>query len=139
LTCEEQQVVLARLHAERVVDKAPPEVYATLLDEGIYPCSIRTMYRLWAREGAVRERRGPRRRIHYRKPELWATGPNQVWSWDITKLQGPVKWSYDYLYGILDIDSRDVVGWRVAPRESAALAHKLMQLTCAKQGIRPGQ
>lgn len=139
LTCEEQQVVLALLHAERFVDKAPPEVYATLLDEGIYHCSIRTMDRLLAREGEVRERRGPRRRVHYHKPELLATGPNQVWSWDITQLKGPVKWSYDHLYVILDIYSRDVVGWMVAPRESAALAHKLIQLTCDNQGIRPGQ
>jgi putative transposase len=139
LTCEEQRVVLALLHAERFVDKAPPEVYATLLDEGSYHCSIRTMYRLLAREGEVRERRGQRRRVHYRKPELLATGPNQVWSWDITKLKGPVKWSYYYLYVILDIYSRYVVGWMVAHRESAALAHKLIQLTCDKQGIRTGQ
>jgi putative transposase len=139
LTREEQQVVLALLHAERFVDKAPPEVYATLLDEGIYHCSIRTMYRLLAREGEVYERRGQRRLVHYRKPELLATGPNQVWSWDITKLKGPVKWSYYYLYVILDIYSRYVVGWMVAHRESAALAHKLIQLTCDKQGIQPGQ
>lgn len=139
LTCKEQRVVLELLHAERFVDKAPPEVYATLLDEGSYHCSIRTMYRLLAREGEVRERRGQRRRAQYHKPELLATGPNQVWSWDITKLKGPVKWSYYYLYVILDISSRYVVGWMVAHRESAALAHKLIQLTCDQQGIRPGQ
>jgi putative transposase len=139
VTCEEQRVVLALLHAERCVDQAPPEVSATLLDEGIYHGSIRTMYRLLAREGEVRERRGQRRRLHDRQPELWATGPNQVWSWDITKLKGPVTWSYYYLYVMLDIDRRDVVGWMVAHRESAALARKLMQLTCDKQGIRPGQ
>jgi putative transposase len=106
LTCEEQQVVLALLHAERLVDKALPEVYATLLDEGSYPCSLRTMYRLLAREGEVRERRGLRRRGHDRKPERLATGPNQVWSWDLTKRRGPVKWSYDDLSVILDIYSR---------------------------------
>ena len=138
-TCEEHQVVLGLLHAERFVDKAPSEVYATLLDEGIYHCSIRTMYRLLVREGEVRERRGQRRRVHYCKPELLATGPNQLWSWAITQLKGPVKWRYDYLYVILDIYSRYVVGWMVAPRESAALAHKLIQLTCDNQGIRPGQ
>jgi putative transposase len=139
LTCEEQQVVLGLLHAERFVDKAPAEVYATLLDAGIYHCSIRTLYRLLAREGEVRERRGQRRRVHYCKPELLATGPNQVWSWDITKLRGPVKWSDSYLYVLLDIYRRYVVGWMVAPRESAALGHKLIQLTCDNQGIQPGQ
>jgi putative transposase len=94
LTCEEQQVVLALLHAERLVDKAPPAVSATRLDDGISHGSIRTMYRLLAREGEVRERRGPRRRAHDHKPELLATGPNEVWSWEITKRKGPVKWSY---------------------------------------------
>ena len=139
LTCEEQQVVLALLHAERCVDKAPPEVSATLRDDGIYHGSIRTMSRLLAREGEVRERRGQRRRAHYHTPELLATGPHQVWSWEITKLKGPVTWNYDYLYVILDVYRREVVGWMVAPRESATLAHKLIQLTCANQGIRPGQ
>jgi putative transposase len=91
-----------------------------------------------ARAGEVRERRGQRRRAHDHKPELLATGPNQVWAWDITKLKGPVKWNYDYLYVILDIYSRYVVGWMVAHRERATLAHKLIQLTCATQGIRPG-
>jgi putative transposase len=101
---------LALLHAERFVDKAPPEVYATLLDEGIDLGSIRTIDRLLAREGEVRERRAQQRRAHDHKPELLATGPHQVWSWDITQLKGPVKWSYSYLYVILDIYSRDVVG-----------------------------
>jgi putative transposase len=137
-TGEEQQVILARLHAERFVEKAPPEVYATLLDEGIYRCFIRTMYRLLAREGEVRERRSQRRRGHDPKPELLAPGPHQVWSWDITQLKGPVTWSDDSLEVILAIDRRDGVGWMVAHRESAALAHTLMQLTCAKQGIRSG-
>jgi putative transposase len=139
LTCEEQRVVLALLHAARFVDKAPLEVYATLLDAGSYHGSIRTMYRLLAREGEVRERRSPRRRAHDHTPELLATGPNQVWSWDITKLKGPVQWSDDSLEGILDLDRRYVVGWMVAHRESAALAHTLIQLTCDQQGIWPGQ
>jgi putative transposase len=96
------------------------------------------MYRLLAREGEVRERRGQRRRVQDRKPALWATGPHQGWSWEITKRKGPVTWSDDSLYVILDLYSREVVGWMVAHRESAALAHKRMQLTCDQQGIRPG-
>jgi putative transposase len=130
--------VLGLLHAERVVDQAPSQVYATLLEAGISHGALRTMARLWAREGEVRERRGQRRRVHDCKPELWATGPNQVWSWDITQLKGPVTWSSDDLSVILDIDRRDVVGWMVAHHERAALAHKLMQLTCDNQEIRPG-
>jgi putative transposase len=139
LTAEEPQVVLEVLHTERFVDTAPSAVYATLLDEGLYHGSIRTMYRLLAQEDEVRERRHQRRQVHDHKPEVLATGPNQVWSWEITKLKGPVKWSDDYLSGILDIYSRDVVGWMVAHQERAALAHKLMQQTCSNQGIRPGQ
>jgi len=131
-------VVLEVLHPERFVDTAPSAVYATLLDEGIYHGSIRTMSRLLAQADEVRERRQQRRQVHDHKPEWLATGPNQVWSWDITQLKGPVTWSYDYLSVILDIYRRDVVGWLVAHQERAALAHKLMQQTCSKQGIRPG-
>jgi putative transposase len=138
LTAEEQQVVLEVLHTERFVDTAPSAVYATLLDEGIYHCSIRTMYRLLAQEDEVRERRHQRRQVHDHKPELLATGPNHVWSWDITKLKGPVKWSYYYLYVILDIYSRYVVGWMVAHQESAALAHKLIQQTRSNHGDSAG-
>ena len=123
------------LHSERFVDAAPHQIYATLLDEKRYLCSVRTMYRILAAEHELRERRNQCRRPAYTKPELLATGPNQVWSWDITKLKGPVKWSYFYLYVILDIFSRYVVGWMVAQRESAALARRLISASVDKQGI----
>ncbi len=139
LSVQERQAVLDHLHSERFVDKAPPEVYATLLDEGAYHCSIRTMYRILEDNQEVRERRHQVSRPVYQKPELLATAPNQVWSWDITKLLGPVKWTYFYLYVILDIFSRYVVGWMVAATESAALAQKLIKETCAKQQIIKGQ
>jgi len=139
LSMEEKQVVVDILHSERFVDRAPHEVYATLLDEGIYHCSIRTMYRILEENQEVRERRNQLRHPAYQKPELLATGPNQIWSWDITKLLGPVKWNYFYLYVILDIFSRYVVGWMVATRESAALAERLIKETCEKQGIQQGQ
>jgi putative transposase len=121
------------------MDKAPAEVYATLLDEGRYLASIRTMYRLLAGEDEVRERRDQLRHPRYQKPELLATKPNQVWSWDITKLLGPVKWSCFQLYVILDIFSRYVVGWMVAPREADCLAERLIGETCGKQGIQRDQ
>jgi putative transposase len=117
------------------MDKAPTEVYASLLDEGTYLCSVRTMYRVLAENNEVRERRNQLRHPQYKKPELLATGPNQVWSWDITKLLGPVKWTYFYLYVIMDIFSRYVVGWMLAQRESAALAKRLIKDTCLKQNI----
>ena len=139
LSPQERQVVLDVLHSDRFVDQAPQEVYAALLDEGQYLCSIRTMYRLLDEQKEVKERRNQLRHPSYQKPELLATAPNQVWSWDITKLLGPVKWSYFYLYVILDIFSRYVVGWMVAVRESAILAEKLIHETCRKQGIQPGQ
>ena len=123
---DEKQDVLDLLHSERFMDKAPQEVYATLLDEGRYHCSIRTMYRILSENKEVRERRDLLRHPAYHKPELLATSPNQVWSWDITKLLGPRKWSYFYLYVILDIFSRYTVGWMVANRESAQLATKLI-------------
>lgn len=135
----EKQDVLDTLHSERFQDKAPHEVYATLLDEERYLCSIRTMYRILEENAEVRERRNQLRHPNYTKPELLATGPNQVWSWDITKLLGPEKWSYFYLYVILDIFSRYVVGWMVAPCESATLAEQLIGGTCAKQAIQKGQ
>ena len=137
---EERQSVLEVLHCERFQDAAPRQVYAALLDEGRYLCSIRTMYRiLKAAHGDVKERRKHVQRPVYKKPELLATKPNEVYSWDITKLKGPVKWTYFYLYVILDIFSRYVVGWMVAHRESAALAKRLIEDTCAKQDIGPGQ
>ena len=135
----ERQTVLDQLNSERFVDQAPAQVYATLLDEGQYLCSMRTMYRILDQHEEVRERRNQLRHPPYHKPELLATGPNQVWSWDITKLLGPAKWTYFYLYVILDIFSRYVVGWMVASRESATLAQKLIRETCHKQGIAPGQ
>lgn len=139
LSSAERQQVLDVLHSERFVDCAPAQVYAQLLDEGIYLCSERTMYRLLERHGEVRERRDQLRHPNYSKPELLATAPNQVWSWDITKLLGPVKWSYYYLYVLLDIFSRYVVGWMVAERETAALAQRLIGETVEKYQIPPDQ
>ena len=131
----ERQTVLATLHEPRFVDVAPPQVYAQLLEEGRYLCSIRTMYRLLAAHQEVRERRAVAAHPGYTPPELLATRPNEVWSWDITKLKGPVKWTYYYLYVILDIFSRYVVGWMVAEQESATLAQRLIADSCAKQKI----
>jgi putative transposase len=131
--------VLDELRSERFMDDSPAQVYATLLDEGTYLASQSTMYRLLAANGEVRERRDQLRRPNYTKPELLATGPNELWSWDITKLFGPYKWTYYYLYVILDVFSRYVVGWMVAHRESAVLAEKLIAETLTKQGITRGQ
>jgi len=140
LSPQERQSVIDALHSPRFQDDAPRQVYAALLDEGQYHCSVRTMYRiLKAEHGDVKERRKQVQRPVYEKPELLATKPNEVWSWDITKLKGPVKWTYFYLYVILDIFSRYVVGWMVAHRESAALAKRFIQETCIKQGIVSGQ
>lgn len=135
LSAPERQLVLDVLHSERFVDVAPTEVHATLLDEGIYHCSVRTMYRILHENQEVRERRRQSRHPRYVKPQLEATAPNQVWSWDITKLLGPVKWTYYYLYVILDIYSRYVVGWMLAERESATLAKQLIKTSCYKQEI----
>ena len=135
----EQQRVLDALHAPRFVDLAPAQVYATLLDEGTYLCAERTMYRLLAAHDEVRERRAQRQHPRYAVPELLATGPNQLWSWDITKLKGPTTWSWYHLYVLLDVLSRYVVGWMIAPHESAVLAERLIATACARQGIRSGQ
>jgi len=139
LTAEERQSVLDRLREPRFADLAPAEVYATLLDEGVYLCSIRTMYRLLDDNNEVRDRRDQLRHPVYTKPELLAEGPDQVWSWDITKLAGPAKWTYFYLYVILDIFSRRVVGWCVADAESATLFKALFNDTLAKHAVPPGQ
>jgi putative transposase len=139
LTPEERQTVLDRLREPRFADLAPAEVYATLLDEGVYHCSIRTMYRILDDHAEVRERRDQLRHPVYTKPELLAEAPNQVWSWDITKLMGPAKWSYFYLYVILDIFSRRVVGWCIADAESATLFKALFDDTLAKHAVPPGQ
>ncbi len=139
LTAPQQQEVLDLLHMPRFTDQAPAEVYASLLDEGVYHCSIRTMYRILGRNDEVRERRQQLKHPVYQKPELLAERPNEVWSWDITKLMGPTKWSYFYLYVILDIFSRRVVGWCVADAESAALFKPLFDDAVAKHGVLPGQ
>jgi len=139
LSSSERSVVLDILHEDRFIDKAPQEIYAKLLDEKKYICSIRTMYRILEKEGELKERRNQLVRPHYTKPEILARAPNEVWSWDITKLKGPAKWTYYYLYVILDIFSRYVVGWMVAHRELAALARKLIAETMKKQSIQPGQ
>jgi len=139
LPAAERTVGLDILHEPRFVDLAPAQVYAGLLDEGRYVCSERTMYRILEANQEVRERRDQLRHPSYAAPQLLATAPNQLWSWDITKLLGPAKWTYFYLYVILDVFSRYVVGWMVAHRESAALAEKLIRATCARQGIAPGE
>jgi putative transposase len=139
LSADERQGVRDLLHADRFADKAPQEIYATLLDEGEYHCSISTMYRILDENQEVKERRNQLSHPVYQKPELLATAPNQVWAWDITKLLGPAKWTSFYLYVILDIFSRYVVGWMIAPAESAALAEKLLKETCAKQHLENGQ
>ncbi len=135
---KERQQVMNMLHCERFVDKSPAEIWATLLDEETYLCSERTMYRILDSEKEVKERRNQRKHPEYKKPELLAEAPNQVWSWDITKLKGPVTWTYYYLYVILDIYSRYVVGWMVAPKETAALAQRLIKSTYEKQGVKKG-
>ena len=135
LSDQERQNVLDVLHSESFADKAPAEVYAGLLDQGQYLCSIRTMYRILDDRQEVRERRDQLRHPTYHKPQLLATAPHQVWSWDITKLLGPAKWTYFHLYVILDIFSRYVVGWMLAGRESEHLAERLIRETVVKEGI----
>lgn len=137
LSDDENQQVLDVLNSERFTDMPPGEVYATLLDEGVYLCSIRTMYRILEANKEVRERRNQAKHAHYEKPELLATKPNELWSWDITKLKGPTKWSYFYLYVILDVFSRYVVGWMVAHRENTELAKRLISETIQKQEADP--
>jgi putative transposase len=138
LTDDEEKMALQILNSDRFRDTSPGEVYAVLLDEGGRICSERTMYRILARHGMTKERRQSAPR-NYKKPELLATKPNELWSWDITKLKGPTKWTYYYLYKIIDVFSRNVVGWMVAHQESAALAEGLIADTILKQEIRPGQ
>jgi putative transposase len=129
--------VRAVLYEPRFADRSPAEVFATLLDEKKYFCSERTMYRLLAEGGESRERRHQRRHPVYTKPELVSTAPNEVWSWDITKLLGPRKWTYYYLYVLLDLYSRYAVGWMVADRENATLASNLIEETCRKYEVNP--
>jgi putative transposase len=139
LPLAEKEIVRQELNSERFSDQAPREVFATLLDEGTYLCSWRTMYRILDENKEVRERRNQLRHPNYTKPELLATKPNQLWSWDITKLLGPTKWTYYYLYNILDVFSRYSVGWMIAERESASLAEALIAATCVRQNIQLGQ
>jgi putative transposase len=138
LSEEERQSVRDLLNGERFVDQAPAAIFTTLLDEGEYVCSVSTMYRILRAAGQCNERR-QRPRSQYHRPELMATGPNQLWSWDITKLKGPAKWTYYYLYVIMDVFSRYIVGWTISTRESASLAEILIDQTCKNQGIQPGQ
>ena len=138
LSAEERHGMLGVLNEERFCNQAPAQVYATLLDEGQYLCSERTMYRILAEHHQVRERRDQLRHPRYTAPELLASRSKEVWSWDITKLLGPAKWSYFYLYVILDIFSRYVVGWTVAYRESTELAQRLIEQTLERQQIEPG-
>jgi len=138
LTKFEEERVLETLNSERFRDMAPGKIYATLLDEGIYLCSERSMYRILSRNKQNLQRRQSSPRL-YTKPELLATAPNQLWSWDITKLKGPAKWTYFYLYKIIDVYSRFVVGWMVEYRETGALAKEFIDDTCAKQEILPNQ
>jgi len=139
LSKEEGKAILDILHSDRFVDQPPQEIYNTLLDENKYLCSVRTMYRILEKHEEVKERRNQLTHPHYQKPELLASAPNQLWSWDITKLKGPAKWTYFYLYVIIDVFSRYVVGWMVAHRELASLAQKLIEETCKKQNIQPGK
>ena len=138
LTKAQQDQVWEYLHSERFWDKAPPQIVATLLDEGIYVCSVATMYRLLRSRHEVHERRRQRPPATASRPELLASGPRQVWSWDITKLKGPKKWSYYYLYVIMDIFSRFVVGWCIAEKENALLAEALIQETLLREEIVAG-
>ena len=139
LTLVERADVIAELTSDRFSDVAIPEVHATLLDEGRYMCSKSTMYRLLNAAQLLTERRRQVSRTHYPRPELLAVAPNQVWSWDITKLKGPVKWSYFYLYVIMDIFSRKVVGWMVADRERSDLARELIEESCVRERIHRDQ
>jgi putative transposase len=139
LAAAERQAILDMLHSARFADTAPAEAWAVLLDEGTCLGSVSTFYRVLREAGESRERRAQATHPAAVRPELAATGPNQVYSWDITKLHGPAKWTYYHLYVILDIFSRYAVGWMVATRESAVLAEKLIAATAAKQGISRGQ
>lgn len=139
LSKAEREMVLRVLHEERFQDRSPAAVQATLLDEGQYLCSTRTMYRILEQQGESRERRDQLVHPAYHKPELLATAPNQLWSWDITKLRGPAKWTYFYLYVILDVFSRYVTGWMIAYREGADLAKEFLQEAISKQQVPAGQ
>lgn len=137
LSAAQRQEIRDILNGERFRDMPPRQIYATLLDEGVYLCHWRTMYRILSEHGEVKERRMQRKHPIYKKPELLATAPNQVWSWDITNLRGPAKWTHFKLYTVLDIFSRYVVGWMIAEHETSELARQLIAETAKKQGICP--
>jgi putative transposase len=139
LSAEQRADVLAVLDSDRFVDKAPREIYAELLDEGEYLCSVSTMYRILASDEQSRERRAQRGHASYVKPELVARAPNEVWSWDITKVPGPVRGTYYSLFVAIDIFSRYVVGWTVARTESAALARSFLVEAFERHRIPPGK
>lgn len=139
LTPEQSDQILSELNSERFLDCAPRQVWATLLDEGIYLCSWRTMYRILSQHHQVNERRKTRRHPKYVRPELAANGPNQVWTWDITYLKGAVRGEFYYLYVVIDIYSRMVVGWLLADRECAELSKRLLEKTYQKHKVQPGK
>jgi putative transposase len=139
LSPDERTTVLTTLNSPRFQDSTPREVYGTLLTEGLYLCHWRTMYRILDEHDLVRERRDQLRHPAYHKPQLLAQAPNRVWSWDITRLLSSIKWSYFYLYVIIDIFSRFVVGWMIAEEESALQAQHFISSTCAQHAIPPGQ
>ena len=139
LTQQEQERVVFDLNSDRFKDMAPPQVYSTLLDEGVFHCSISTMYRLLRKRGEINERRKQRSHVPAQRPELLATGPNQVWSWDITKLKGPRKWRYLHLFVVIDVFSRFVVGWCIAQKSNAGIAEALLQDAVVRENIKPGE
>ena len=138
-TPAEKQEILNVMNSDIYMNQTPYEIYASQLDAGEYRCSVRTMYRILSENDQVKERRKIRRSTNYKKPELLSIKTNQVWTWDITKLKGSEKWTYFYLYVIIDIFSRFVVGWMVAYRELSSLAKKFIEETCQKQDIKRGQ
>jgi putative transposase len=131
--------VVSDLNSDRFKDMAPPQVYSILLDEGVFRCSISTMYRLLRKRGEINERRKQRSHVPAQRPELLATGPNQVWSWDITKLKGPRKWRYLHLFVVIDVFSRFVVGWCIAQKSNARIAEALLQDAVVRERIKPGE
>jgi transposase InsO family protein len=139
MTVDEKQTVLGIMHSEKFVDKTPYHIFNTLIDEGVYHCSVRSMYRMLEKQGESSDRRPQRNHRDAVKPELIAVRSNEVWSWDITKLLSLQKWVYFHLYVILDIYSRCVVGWLIAEEESRHLARRLIQQTALKHGIQPGR
>jgi putative transposase len=139
LTPAQEEQILAHLNSERFLDCSPRQVWATLLDEGLYLCSWRTMYRLLGKNQQIKERRTIRRHPKYVRPELAASGPNQVWTWDITYLKGPQRGTFFYLYVVMDLYSRLVVGWLLAESECAELAQRLLDQSYRKHKVQPGQ